>query len=97
MRELKNSEISSFTKKYINSKIKLYGKIINIKIDSKNKNIELEVLLKGEKENIFITIEKYEVVYKENSIKFENFTASREWIERLIKNVLIPKYVPINI
>jgi hypothetical protein len=88
--------IGFIAKKYVNSKIKEYGEMINLKIDSKNKNIELEVLLKGEKENIFIKIEKYEIVSMDgsNAIKFKNVTASREWIEVLIHNVAIPSFAP---
>ncbi|MBU2445697.1 MAG: hypothetical protein KJ666_09005, partial [Bacteroidetes bacterium] len=68
-------------------------------IDSQNKSISLDVLLKGEKENINVIIEKYEVNYKDNTayVKFKNITASREWIEVLIKNIAIPNYAPNNL
>ena len=95
-RDVKNSAISFLAEKFINNIIKEYGKMVNLKIDSKNKNIELEVLLKGEKENIFINVEKYEIVSKDGSIfiKFKNVSASREWIEVLIHNVAIPSFAP---
>ena len=91
-----NKPIEFIAKKYVKSKIKKYGEMVNLKIDSKYKNIELEVLLKGEKENIFINVEKYEIVSKDGSnvIKFKNVSASRKWIEVLIHNVAIPSFAP---
>ncbi|MBU2586454.1 MAG: hypothetical protein KKH32_14135 [Bacteroidetes bacterium] len=93
-------KVSSYLfKKYINSKIKDFGEMLNFHIDSQNKSISLDVLLKGEKENINVIIEKYEVNYKDNTayVKFKNITASREWIEVLIKNIAIPNYAPNNL
>ena len=95
-RDVKNSTISALTKKYVNSKLKGYGEMVNLKVDSKNKKIELEVLLKGEKESIFINFEEYEVVRKDDSnyIKFKNVSASREWLEVLIQDIAIPNFAP---
>ena len=99
LRDLKDSTISGLAKKFINSKIIDYGKIDNIKIDSQNKNIELEAFLKGEMESIIVTIEKYKVVQENdlNFVKFENVSSSREWIEVLINNFVIPKFSTNNI
>lgn len=95
-KDMKNSTIAVLAKKYINGQIKEYGEMVNLKIDSKNKNIELGVLLKGEKENITLRIKKYEIVSSDGSysIKFKNVSASREWIEVLIKKVVIPSFAP---
>jgi len=96
VRNIKNSAISELAKKFVNNFIRDYGKMVNLKIDSKNKNIELEVLLKGEKENIIVKIEEYKVDSDngENVIKFKNITASREWVEVLINNMVIPNIAP---
>jgi len=95
-RDLKNSAVETLAKNFVNNNITEYGEMVNLKIDSKNRNIELEVLLKGEKENILIKIEKYEAVSKDDSnvIKFKNVSASREWIEVLIHNFAIPNFAP---
>ncbi len=95
-RDSKNSAIATGAKKFVNDKIKEYGEMVNFKIDSKNKNIELDVLLKGEKENIIVKIENYEIVSRDGStaIKFKNASASREWIEVLIHNYAIPSFAP---
>lgn len=91
-----NKPLEFLVKKYVNSQIKDYGEMLNLNIDSQNKNITIEVLLKGEKENIKVHINKYEIVSKGNNkfIKFNNISASREWIETLIRNIIIPEYAP---
>lgn len=96
IRDLKNYSLSKLAIIYANNKIEEYGEMVNLRIDSKNKNIELEILLKGEKESISVNIDRYEVIQKDNStyIKFKNISASREWITVLINNVLIPEYAP---
>ena len=93
---IKDKGSSYLLKKYVNSQIKEFGEMLNFHIDSQNKNISLDVLLKGEKEIINVKIEKYEVVRKDDAayIKFNNISASREWIEVLIQNIAIPKYAP---
>ena len=98
VRNIKNTAISELAKKFVNNFIRDYGEMVNLKVDSKNKNIELEVLLKGEKESIFINIEEYEVIHNDDSnyIKFKNMSASREWIEVLIQNIAIPNFAPNN-
>lgn len=95
-RDFKNSAIATLAKKFVNNNIKEYGEMVDLRIDSKNKNIELVILLKGEKENIIVKVDKYEVIKKDDSsyIKFKNIAASREWITVLINNVLIPEYAP---
>lgn len=97
-KELKDKGSSYLFKKYANSQIKDFGEMLNIQIDSQNKNISLDVLLKGEIESINVKIEKYEVVRKDDTayIKFKDIKASREWIEVLIRNVAIPNYAPNN-
>ena len=97
-RNIKNSSISTIAQKIINDNIKEYGKMVNLKIDTENKKIELEVLLKGEKESIVINIENYEIVDKNDSkyIKFSKISASREWIEVLINNYAPEKMYKID-
>jgi len=93
---IKDYGIEILFKEYINRQIKEFGKMLNLKIDPKDKNIELDILLKGEKESIKVTIEKYNVEVKNNTtqIKFDKVIASREWINVLIKDLVIPNYAP---
>ncbi len=96
VRGIKNSGLAELAKKFINNQIEEYGRMVNLQIDSKNNNILLEVLLKGEKESIKIKIEGYEVVQKDGSafIKFNKVSSSREWIDALIQNIVILNYAP---
>ncbi len=80
----------------INIKYKDYGKMVNLSIDSENKKIEFEVLLKGEKESVSIIIDKYEIIKKNDDkfIKFNKISVSREWVDVLLENVVVPKLAP---
>ncbi len=98
VRDLKDSGISSLAKKFIDSKIEEYGHLVNFQIDSKKRNIILDIWLKGEKEDIKVIVESYEIVYNNSSayLRFKKVSASREWIEILIKKFVLPKYAPQN-
>jgi len=95
---IKDSTLSLLLKKYINNLIDEYGEMVNLRIDSKNKKVSLNLLLKGEKENILVDIEEYEVIKKSDRtfIKFKRISSSREWIETLVSNIIIPNYAPNN-
>lgn len=95
---IKDSILSLLLKKYINNLIDEYGEMVNLSIDSKNRKVSLNLLLKGEKENILVDIEEYEVIKKSDRtfIKFKRISSSREWIETLVSNRIIPNYAPNN-
>ena len=80
---IKNSIMVAVVKKIVNKKIEEYGTVVNLQINTMNKNILLEALLKGEKENITIRLEGYEIIHNPEGsvIKFKNVSASREWID----------------
>ena len=57
----------SIAKKYLNHLLKDIGKIINLTIDTKNKMISMEILLKGETENLELVIGKYGISKPKNA------------------------------
>lgn len=76
-----------------------YGEITRVGINPKKHNIQLDVLLKGEKENISISLDNYEIIHENDSyfIKFENYSASREWVQVLMQHLIFPIFIPKNI
>ncbi|MFZ5518873.1 MAG: hypothetical protein ACOY90_19740 [Candidatus Zhuqueibacterota bacterium] len=96
LRNWKNSAIAAPAMKFVNDMLNDYGEMVDLTIDSLNKNIKVEVLLKGEKETIFLTIEHYEVVQSGDShfLKFNNVSCTRQWIEAIIQNMAIPRLAP---
>ena len=95
-RNNKNSQISKIAISFVNARIKDYGKVSSLTIDTVNKNILLKIFLIGEKQNITVSIEKYEVVNRNGTayIRFNDISVSKLWIDSLIKNLIIPDYMP---
>jgi len=83
---MKNMALSKTAKIAINSKIKSYGEVLNIEIDTQQNRLEVEVLLKGEKESLKVSIGKY--LLEENKITISKISTSREWLNTLSKEYL---------
>ncbi|MHC1738985.1 MAG: hypothetical protein AB9882_13345 [Ignavibacteriaceae bacterium] len=92
LRRLQNYPFEAKLKSEINSLLNKYGEVLNIKIDSVNNQISADVLLKGEKENIQIIVKDYS--FGDDYLEFSEIIASREWIQLIIDNIVIPNYVP---
>ncbi|HNU74276.1 MAG TPA: hypothetical protein PKM95_05475 [Deltaproteobacteria bacterium] len=70
-----------------------YGTLCDIKLDSHERKIELQVLLKGEPAPIEVLINRYDIVSEgENSyVIFHDITVSREWMKILAEDHLCGK------
>src|SRR5580692_6971993 len=63
--------------------LKGYGRVTRLEIDKDHKTIKADLDLKGEKENIQITVSNYRLIEGENkNLQFEPGTieVSREWL-----------------
>jgi hypothetical protein len=77
--------IEFLAKQYLNSKFGRFGRMLDLKVDSKEKTIRAEVLLKGEKEPIEIRIGHYEVRTEGSSgLALSSIKTSRPWIDEVI-------------
>ena len=73
--------------------------MLDLKINSQDKSIEVELLLKGEQNPMKVIIQKYELVDgpETDFIIVHKATASREWMGVLLENFLIGKNIPMII
>ena len=78
---------------WFNTVKKHIGKMTNIKIDSENKNIELDLELKGETSPLRIHIRNYRLISEsgETFIELKDVTTSREWINALLADYPEPE------
>ena len=90
LQKLKDRTISAGLFTAFDYKIKEFGKMLKFNLDSKNKTIELEVMLDGEKEPLNIHIDNYEIQEIDGIyyIAVKNITTSRRWI-----NVVASQYL----
>ena len=87
---IKDTALSKGLQLTANSLIKEYGRVLKLNIDSKDKSIDLEVMLDGEVEPISIKVDKYNII-EENGKKFieiDNITTSRSWLNRVATNFI---------
>ena len=86
----KDTAISKGLQLASNSLIKEYGKVLKLNINSKDKSIDLEVMLEGELEPISVNIGGYHII-EDSGKKFivlDNITTSRAWLNRVANNFL---------
>lgn len=82
--------INKALKVALNFYIRKYGKMIDLKVDHKNKNIIASVLLNGEREAIEIKIDDYEIIKKDKTeLKINKASANRPWVEALLENFVV--------
>jgi hypothetical protein len=86
----KDSAISSAMKILAQKHVSGFANINTIEIDSSNRSLMAEVLLKGESEPIVLTVVGYEIITKGEKRLFvpHEVSASRQWIDALAKEYL---------
>lgn len=74
-----------------------YGKMLEFKFNPHKKHIQAKVKLAGEEEAIHLEINDYELKEKGDNpaIVVREASADREWINLLIRDLLVGKEIPI--
>lgn len=87
---IKDKGVDILLQSALNFSIKEYGEITSLNLNSKKSSLNLEVILKGELEELKIDIGKYELIKIDNLyyIKVYKVKTSREWL-----NIVLPKYI----
>ena len=69
--------------RYINP----FGKIVDLRLDSRNSEIYLEILLKGESTPVAVQVKDYHLTEEggEHFFTAERIRVSREWMEVLVR------------
>ena len=90
IRKLKDKTLSHCVYLAANAKIKRFGKMLNFNLDSQTRTIELEILLKGEKEPLFVKVHRYEILEEASRyyLMAEEIVTSREWINTVAESFL---------
>jgi hypothetical protein len=86
----KDAILSRFLEKTLFFTIREYATMLNLKLNSQKKTIELEILLKGEQEPLKIMVNEFELLARDGKhlLCFRKITASREWIDILTRQYL---------
>lgn len=86
----KDAMTSRAAQSFLNSRIARYGKVLDVKIDSKRKTLEASCLLEGEPDAITVKIGRYDVeeTAGKKYISATELSCSRPWVENLMKDFL---------
>lgn len=95
----KDAGVSFVVERAVAHRIQPYGRMLSFSIDSKTSRIRLEVLPKGETQPITINIDEYALttVAGADFIVIKKASASREWIDALLKDFAIGKTLPLPV
>ena len=78
--------------------------MLNLKVDSETKSIQIELMLKGEINKLEVEIKEYKIIQENDEVFIEiaQLETNREWLNIIIdsylnnKKIAIPKkYVPL--
>jgi hypothetical protein len=87
----------SMVKNLIASKISRYGKLTDLRLNSKDRTILLELWLEGEQSSLVVEILGYRLTGDANAplLTIEKARASRPWLDLLMQDFLIGRPLPI--
>ena len=86
----KDRFISARIKQELNVQLARYGEVLDVRLNTREQSVEIEIRLKGEPDPIKIRVGKYSLV-KENAelylaIDPKTVEASREWLTLLLQD-----------
>ncbi len=94
---IKDVLTSAAAKSLLASRIDRYGKLMDLRISSRDKTISAEVMLEGEDIPVAIHIGRYRVGGEagKHTVTVENLSVSRPWLQNLLEDVLLNKPLPV--
>ena len=94
---LKDSLASSAVKSLLAGRLERYGRLTELRIQSREKTIVLELMLAGERDELRVEVGRYRIIGSAgaHSIIIENIRASREWLQLALEDFLVGKPLPI--
>lgn len=92
-RGVKDGALAIALKAYVNDKLGAYGEITDCTVDTETNRLTAKAILKGERETVTATIERYEIQQEgeDHYIVLKKFTSSRAWLTLLLNKLFSDK------
>lgn len=89
--------VDMMAKPFVSKALEKYGELKDLQIDTKHKNISIEMLLKGETTNLKIDIYKYVLLQTDTGYvaTAEMITTNKQWLNVLLDDYIKGKQLPI--
>jgi hypothetical protein len=90
---VKDSGASAAIQRWLAREMADYGELLDFNFSSRDRTVEMHVLLKGEHERLTVHVNDYELVRRNDGdfIVVKNARASREWVNAVLRNFVINK------
>jgi hypothetical protein len=92
----KGQALSLAGKQFLGAYLGKYGAMLNFSVNPETHTIHLEMLLKGEKEPIQLTLGGYEIIEPAEgkpAVRVAQVSASREWLEVVLRQFVEGKSI----
>jgi len=93
VRGIKDGAIAISLKAFVNDKFAEYGEITDLAIDTQANRLTAKAMMRGERESVSATVEKYEILREcnDNFIVLCSFSSSRTWLTILLNKLFSNK------
>lgn len=94
---IKDSLASGAAKALLAGRIERYGRLLDLRIRSREKTLSAVIQLAGEAEEVRIEVGRYRVTGESGNfaLVIEEISASREWLQFLLEDFLVGKPLPL--
>jgi hypothetical protein len=95
----KDRLISERIKQELNTHLARYGEVLDVKLNTRERSVQLSIKLKGEPDPTTVNIGKYELIKEETQlwlkIDSQSIEASREWLTLVLQDQAERQRLPI--
>lgn len=92
LNSIKDTALAATVRSFLGPHLEGYGKIEQLKMDTKSRQIELKLRLEGEELPVDVILKGYEICEKEGATYISSpdqaFTSSRTWLTKLLNTHL---------
>ena len=84
----KNALASKAAQLYVNNLLARYGRLRELRIDTRTRTIDAVCELQGESEPLTLRVERYSVEERggRRFLQLDSFSCSRPWVQRLLED-----------
>jgi hypothetical protein len=95
----KDRLISERIKQELNAQLARYDEVLDVKLNTRERSVQLSIKLKGEPDPITVNIGKYELIKEGDqlwlSVESQSIEASREWLTLVLQDQAGRQRLPI--
>ncbi|MDR3414988.1 MAG: hypothetical protein P4L83_02280 [Nevskia sp.] len=92
-RGVKDGAMAMALKAYVNDRLSAYGEVTDCSVDTEASRLTVKAMLKGERDSVTATIERYEMEREGEDcyIVLKQFSSSRAWLTLLLTKLFAGK------